>query len=222
MNATVQWRSVPDNDLDYSHHKNVYIVDDSSIVRRSTYALLNVCGYHPRSYLSGADFLADLDTLKPGCVLLDLQMPGPDGMAVLEATEHFRKSFPIIVITGHGDVGAAVKAMKLGAADFIEKPYQEQLLLDALTLAFEHIETISVAGRRQSKAQQLLDQLSDRENDVLRGLVAGYSSRVIATHLNISARTVEMHRANLTRRMGMDNLSDVLRVAFDGGIEPLS
>ena len=173
---------------------------------------------HP--FGSGLDFLDALPDLEPGCVLLDLRMPQMDGFQVMEALAERRVDWPVIVMTGHGEVPVAVRAMKLGAVDFIEKPFSEQALLGCFAQAFALLQDREVAGRRRREAHERAASLSGREREVLQSLLAGQSNKQIAQTLGISLRTVEMHRGNMMDRLQASSLAEALPLALDAGITP--
>jgi len=173
---------------------------------------------HP--FGSGLDFLEALPDLEPGCVLLDLRMPQMDGFQVIEALTERKIDWPVIVMTGHGEISVAVRAMKLGAVDFIEKPFSEQSLLAGFAQAFALLKDREAAGRRRREAHERAAALSGREKEVLRNLLAGLSNKEIANALGISLRTVEMHRGNMMDRLHAASLAEALTLALEAGIEP--
>ncbi len=192
----------------------IYVVDDEAAVRRSIGFMLKTAGMTVEAFESGEDFLKAAGSLDPGCVLLDVRLTGMDGLAVQQLLRDRGIMLPVVIITGHGDVGLAVRAMKAGAVDFIEKPFEKATLLAAINQARMHNE-----GREQlhvlaEAAQARLNALTPRERDVLEGLVNGQSNKVVAYDLGISPRTVEIHRANLMQKLGVQSLSDALRIAF--------
>jgi two-component system response regulator FixJ len=168
--------------------------------------------------VSGVSFLAELKNIDPGCILLDVRMPGMDGLEVQQVLRQRNVLFPVIVMTGHGDVGVAVQAMKAGAVDFIEKPFEKATLLGAIEEGFARMDQ---AGRRHARAEEARSRLSvltSREMDVMNGLVRGHPNKTIAYDLDISPRTVEIHRANLMSKLDVSSLSDALRIAFAAGL----
>jgi PAS domain S-box-containing protein len=198
----------------------VHIVDDDAQVRAATSYLLSSHGYVTETYSGGVEFL-ERARLDQGCVLLDLRMPDMDGHQVQEELVRRGAPIPVVVMSGHGELGAAVEAMKLGAVDFLSKPPSEEELLSAVrrTLAlFSHGEERRNA-RQEATAR--LQRLSPRERQMLQGLVAGLSNKEIARRLGLSPRTVEMHRANMMDELGTESLSEALRVAIDGALAPL-
>lgn len=199
----------------------VYLIDDDDAVRRSVGFMLKTSGHKVESYVDGVGFLKESRSLEPGCVLLDVQMPQMTGLEVQEELRNRGIPFPVIVMTGHGDVDVAVKAMKAGAIDFIEKPFEKEQMISAISEAFHKLDDKGVKSRRRSEAQVLINGLTDRERDVLNGLVMGHPNKTIGYDLGISSRTVEIHRSNLMKKLGVSSLSDLLRIAFaaDAGEE---
>src|SRR4051794_880198 len=173
---------------------------------------------HP--FASGLDFLDALADLEPGCILLDLRMPQMDGFQVMDALASRRIDWPVIVMTGHGEVPVAVRAMKLGAVDFIEKPFSEQALLACFARAFALLQDREAAGRRRREAHERAASLTGRETEVLQSLLAGQSNKEIAQYLGISLRTVEMHRGNMMDRLQASSLAEALTLALEAGIAP--
>jgi two-component system response regulator FixJ len=196
----------------------VYIVDDDDAVRRSAGFMLKTSGFDVEAFASGVEFLKQVKTGDPGCILLDVRMPGMDGLEVQRELNAQGIALPVIVLTGHGDVNVAVAAMKAGALDFIEKPFEKSVLLSALEEGFAQIERLDRSKTRASEAATRLQALTPRENDVLLGLVRGHPNKTIAYDLGISPRTVEIYRANLMTKLGVQSLSEVLRIAFAAGL----
>lgn len=195
----------------------VYLVDDDDAVRRSVGFMLKTSGHQVETYVDGAGFLKVSGSLEPGCVLLDIQMPHMTGLEVQQELRRRGVPFPVIVMTGHGDVDLAVKAMKAGAIDFIEKPFEKEEMINALGEAFDKLDDRDATSKRREDAQVLVNGLTSRERDVLNGLVKGHPNKTIGYDLGISSRTVEIHRANLMKKLGVYNLSDLLRIAFAAG-----
>jgi two-component system response regulator FixJ len=195
--------------------RSVYVVDDDDAVREATHTLLEAAGYAPRSFVSGEDFLDHADLNSRGVALLDICMPGPTGLEVQESMARRASNLSVIVLTGHGDVATAVKAMKAGAEDFLEKPYQPMALVAAVDRALRRC---AEAPTQPNDARELIGRLTPREREVLQGLMAGGSNKSIARDLNVSPRTVEMHRANMMERLGARTLPEALRVAHDAGL----
>jgi len=201
-----------------SHY--VYVVDDDRDVRRSLSFMLGAAEIRSHPYGSGSDFLDALPDLEPGCILLDLRMPQMDGFHVMAALAERNVDWPVIVMTGHGEVPTAVRAMKLGAVDFIEKPFSEQALLGCFAQAFDQLQERAAAGKRRRDASERAALLTAREREVLASLLAGHSNKQIASALGISLRTVEMHRGNMMDRLQASSLAEALTLALDAGIGP--
>ncbi|TPG41024.1 DNA-binding response regulator [Sphingomonas koreensis] len=191
-----------------------YLVDDDDAVRRSIGFMLRNSGIDVTSYASGHAFLKDAKTLAPGAVLLDMRMPEMDGLEVQQLLNKRGVTLPVIVLTGHGDVSVAVQAMKAGAVDFIEKPFEKTVLLTAITRAEERLERSHERFSAEREALLRVAVLTSREQDVLRELARGHPNKTIAYDLGISPRTVEVHRANLMSKLGARSLSEALRIAF--------
>ena len=194
--------------------KLIHLVDDDAAVRRSVGFMLKSSGHQVQSYESGLDLLKNANQLDDGCILLDIRMPGMDGLEVQQALQDKGVSLPVIIMTGHGDVGLAVRAMKAGAVDFIEKPFQKDSLIASLDEGFSRLLKKEATNDRRKNAEVRLQALTPRERDVLEGLTQGLPNKTIAYDLEISPRTVEIHRANLMTKLGVRSLSEALRVAF--------
>lgn len=192
----------------------IHIVDDDVSVRKSIGFMLKTSGYTVRTYASGAELLKSARTLEPGCILLDIRMPDMDGLEVQQALKQQGVTLPLIIMTGHGDVSLSVRAMKAGAIDFIEKPFEKAVLLRAIEESEDAVRRLKDRNQRQEEAQVKLQVLTRREREVLDGLAEGLPNKTIAYDLGISARTVEIHRANLMSKLEARSLSDVLRLAF--------
>lgn len=202
--------------------KLVHIVDDDDSVRRSAAFMLKHAGYRVESYISGVAFLKDAKSAERGCVLLDVRMPEMDGLEVQHEMGKRGIDMPVVILTGHGDVAVAVKAMRAGAVNFIEKPYEKEALLSAIEEAYARLDRSYDKDMKAGEAQVRLASLTGRERDVLNGLVAGYPNKTIAYDLGISPRTVEIYRANMMEKLRVRSLSEALRIAFiaEGVIEP--
>ncbi len=199
--------------------RSIYIIDDDDALRRSLEVLLQaVGGFTIRSFASGESFLAALGDLPRGCLLLDLHMPGVDGMEVLEQVKAHDGRFETIMLTGQGDIGRAVEAMKAGASDFIEKPYENRTLLRAIDIAFARIEDREEEDAAIGAARAHVDRLTPRERDVLLGLIEGKANKIIAYELDISPRTVEIYRANLMDKLEVRSVAEAVRMAFASGL----
>ncbi|OAN63811.1 response regulator transcription factor [Sphingomonas sp. TDK1] len=202
-----------------SDRKRIHLVDDEESVRRSTSFMLRTSGYEVETYASGMIFLEKVEEARPGCILLDVRMPGMDGIKVQAELSRRCVDFPVIVLTGHGDVVTAVAAMKGGAVDFLEKPFDRGVLLDAIERSHQRLETGEHVVASGGEATRRIAMLSPREQDVLRGLVRGHPNKTIAYDLGISPRTVEVHRANAMAKLEARSLSEALRVAFAAGLD---
>ena len=199
----------------------VHVVDDDRDVRRGLSFMLGAGEFQSRPFASGQDFLDSLPELQPGCILLDIRMPDQDGFQVMEALTARGVEWPVIVMTGHGEVSVAVRAMKMGAVDFLEKPFDEAMLHARLERAFTLRKDRHETADRRHKAASRISLLSSREHEVLRGLMSGLPNKVLARRLDISLRTVEMHRANMMERLRAGSLADALTLAVQAGVEPL-
>jgi two-component system response regulator FixJ len=198
--------------------KLVHIVDDEEAIRRSAGFMLKTSGYAVEAWASGAAFLREVRHAAHGCVLLDIRMPGIDGLEVQQVLAERGVTMPIVIMTGHGDVANAVQAMKAGAVDFLEKPFEKAVLLGAIETAFGRIEAADEVAVKAAEARVILGALTPREMDVLDGLARGLPNKTIGYDLEISPRTVEVHRANLMTKLGVRSLSDALRIAFAAGM----
>jgi two-component system, LuxR family, response regulator FixJ len=198
----------------------VHLIDDDDGVRQSLAFLLTTAGLAVRVYESGVAFLAALSTLQPGCIVSDVRMPEIDGLELQRRLKELGVRLPVIIITGHADVPLAVEAMKAGAIDFIEKPFDDELLLGAIRVALDRYDEIGHRETEVAQIQARLQTLSVREREVLDGLLAGYPNKTIAYDLKLSPRTVEVHRANVMTKMGATSLSSLVRMALLAKVLP--
>lgn len=192
----------------------IHLIDDDDGVRKSLAFALTTAGHTVRTYESGAAFLRALAGLQHGCIVSDICMPGIDGLALQRELTARGIKLPVIIMTGHAEVRLAVDAMKAGAADFIEKPFDDDILLAAIGVALDRY---GATGEREAEVKAIrkrLETLSGREGEVLDGLVAGSANKTIAYDLNLSARTVEVYRANVMAKMGARSLSELVRMAL--------
>ena len=193
----------------------IYIVDDDPAVRDSVAFLVASLGYAYATCLSAADFLERLDDERPACVVLDVRLPGMSGLEL--QAELIRRGSPvgIIFVSGHGDIPKAVRAIRLGALDFLEKPFDDQLLLDRIGEALKVSATALAERRRKSDLERRLGCLTDREREVLALVVAGKTSKAIANDLDISVKTVENHRHNLMTKAGANSVAQLIAWASE-------
>jgi FixJ family two-component response regulator len=189
----------------------VYIVDDEAPVRKSLSALTKSVGYESKTFDSAESFVEAFDTLESGCLLLDVCMPGLSGLELQEKLRKRHIQIPTIIISGHADVPMAVRAMKSGAADFIEKPFRSEELLVRIRQCMAGEFKRRQSARRQREAESRLASLTPREEDVMRGIVEGQRNKQIAADLGLSARTVEAHRASIMEKLKARTVSDVVR-----------
>ncbi len=197
----------------------VHVIDDDVDVRQSLAFLLSTAGFAVRVHESAVAFLAALATVQDGCIVTDIRMPDMDGLELQRRLRENGIGLPVIVMTGHADVALAVAAMKAGAVDFIEKPFDDKVLLGAIQSALTRHARDAEGKARRAEIRARLDLLSAREREVLDGLVAGKPNKIIAHDLGISARTVEVYRANVMTKMRADSLSELVRmVLLDGGV----
>ena len=196
----------------------IHIVDDDPAMRDSLAFLLDVNGFAPKTYESANAFLSGVKIEHPTCVVSDIRMPGLNGIDLVRELKGWGAPCPVILITGHGDVALAVEAMKAGAADFIEKPFDDSVLLGAIRTALNAHSLVQGDSAARTEAEARLAELSPRERDVLRGLVAGKINKVIAHELGISPRTVEVYRANLMAKTGARSMSELMRIALAAGL----
>ncbi len=199
----------------------VFVVDDDEAVRDSLSLLLETAGHRVEAFESGPKLLAALTSEKRGCVIADVRMPGMDGLELQEQLLARRIKLPVIIITGHGDVPIAVRAMKAGAIDFVEKPFADDTILEAIRLALAEADRARKERGPVSEIDDRLAQLTQRERDVLQAMVAGHPNKVIAHLLQISPRTVEIHRARVMDKMAARSLSHLVRMALQAGVVPM-
>ena len=196
----------------------VHVIDDDEAMRNSLAFLLRAAKVEVQTHESATAFLESLPKAKPGCIVTDVRMPGMSGIDLLKRLRQLKIVMPVIVITGHGDVPLAVEAMKGGAADFLEKPFDDDVLLAAIRSALNVQATDIEQQASRNAINERLAALSNRERQVLDGLVAGHPNKTIAFDLGISPRTIEIYRANVMTKMKASSLSDLVRMALVGGI----
>lgn len=197
------------------------MVDDDREVRTSIAFMLNASRLQARPFASGPELIDSIGDLEPGVILLDIRMPEMDAFQVMGALAELGVDWPVVVMTGHGEIAVAVRAMKLGAVDFLEKPFAEDVLLSALERAFQLLKERGEQAERRRLALRRIEVLSRRETEILRGLLAGLPNKMLSRRLDISLRTVEMHRANMMSRLEVGSLAEALMLAVVAGLEPL-
>jgi len=196
----------------------VHVIDDDDAMRDSLAFLFQSANVPVQTYDSAAAFLDRLPQIGGGCVLTDVRMPGMSGLDLLKRLKELKVAMPVIVITGHGDVPLAVEAMKSGAADFFEKPFEDDLLLAAVNAALSRQAVNQESDALRAALEQRLARLTPRERQVLEGLVAGHPNKTIAYDLGISPRTIEIYRANVMTKMEAMSLSELVRMALTAGV----
>jgi len=201
-----------------SDQELVHVIDDDEAVRESLSFLLRTAKIGVQTYPSAEAFLGALPDVRSSCIITDVRMPGVSGIDLLRRLRELKVVVPVIVITGHGDVPLAVEAMKIGAVDFLEKPFDDEVLLASVRSALKLQGGQSKRETQRAEIEGRLAALSSRERDVLNGLVAGRANKVIAYDLGISPRTVEIYRANLMNKMQAGSLSELVRMALITGI----
>jgi two-component system response regulator FixJ len=196
----------------------VHVIDDDEAVRDSLTFLLHSARIRVRAHESAVAFLDALPAAAPGCVVTDVRMPDLSGIDLLRRLRERGNTMPVIVMTGHGDVPLAVEAMKCGASDFFEKPFDDEALLAAIRSALGTLETSARSEAERAQINERITALTNRERDVLQGLIAGKPNKIIAFDLGISPRTVEIYRANVMTKMKAGSLSELVRMALQAGL----
>ncbi len=198
----------------------IYIVDDDDAVRDSLKILLGNIGFAVRTFPDALTFLENYDSKNILCALIDVRMPGMDGMELLNRLAKLPPLPPIVIITGHGEIEMAVKALKIGAFDFIEKPFVPEALIERVKAAVRWGEQSLVQKLKESEAHERLSTLTPREMDVLRHLLSGLANKAIAERLGLSPRTVEVHRAHIMEKTQANSLSHLVRLCVLAGLDP--
>ena len=201
-----------------SNANTVYVVDDDAGMLESTQWLLESVGLEVRAYSDGRQFLDAVEDQRPGCVILDIRMPGLGGLNVQEELQKRGLEIPIIFVSGHADVPIVVRAFKSGAFDFIEKPFNEQLLLDSVQQALQAPAEPEPPVRSDADTVALISTLTRRERDVFLPLAQGYTSKEIAEQLDVSVKTIDLYRARVMKRLGAERLPDVTGIAIAAGL----
>lgn len=196
----------------------VYIIDDDDAVRDSLAVQLEAAGYEVGSFASAVEFLRTAASMPLGCIVSDVQMPDMDGMELQKRLGEMQLNFPVVIVTGHADVALAVRAMKAGAVDFIEKPFDEKAILESIELAQSRFAAQRETEAVGSTARERLAGLTPREREVFEQMVRGKQNKVIAFDLDISPRTVEVHRARVLEKLEARSLSELVRLALAAGV----
>jgi two-component system response regulator FixJ len=199
----------------------VYIIDDDDAVRDSLSIQLESTGYEVASFPSAVGFLKIANSLQPGCVISDVQMPDMDGMELQQRLTDMKLDFPVVIVTGHADVALAVRAMKAGAVDFIEKPFDEGAILNSVQHAQTRFAAQRATAQAGATAREKIGTLTPREREVFDEMVRGKQNKMIAYDLDISPRTVEVHRARVLEKLEARSLSELVRLALAAGV-PIS
>lgn len=199
-------------------HPTVFVVDDDAAVRDSLRWLLESVGHAVETYASGAEFLDSVEPDRPGCLLLDVRMPGMSGLELQDALQKRSTQLPIIMITAHGDVPMAVRALRAGAFDFIQKPFNDQVLIDRIhdCLAQERQRLSEEANK--AEVRERFATLTPREREVLEGIVAGKPNKVLADEMGISIKTVEIHRARVRDKLKADSIPELVAMSLESGV----
>lgn len=192
--------------------RRVYIVDDDEALRTTIRRILTDAGVYTQEFGSAEALLENYSARPPGCVIVDLRLPGMNGLELLDCIARSKPSNPVIMLSGHGDIPSAVQAVQTGALDFLQKPFRKEKLLELVNKAFELLRS------RRGKNTDRLERLSTREKEMLIAFADGASNKEVARQMNVSVRTVEMHRANLMRKLEVANLTQALFLARDGGL----
>lgn len=196
----------------------VYVVDDDALLRQTLEDILDDAGYTVMPFASGRDFVDASTSLEHGCVLLDVKMPGMDGLEVLEELSKGQKGFEVIMVSGHGDIGTAVKAVRSGARDFLEKPFTPQQVVDVVDAAFAAAKRVDDEVSEVALEDTPLAVLRPRELEVLKLILQGDPNKVVAYKLDISIRTVEVHRSRLMERLNVRTFAELVRLAIASGL----
>jgi len=194
----------------------VYVVDDDEAMRESLEFLVSSVGMNVQSFASASDFLERVEDRASGCVVLDVRMPGMSGLDLQEQLTQARFAMPVIIITGHADVPMAVRALKAGAYDFIEKPFNDQGLLECIQRALEEESQSKIRIDRQREIDARIATLTPRERQVMEMVISGMANKQVAAELGLSEKTIEVHRKHVMEKMGAGNVADLIRMALAG------
>jgi two-component system, LuxR family, response regulator FixJ len=201
-----------------AHRGKVYVIDDDDAMRDSLDFLLGAANFHVTLFESAQKFLDAISTVDFGCVVSDVRMPGIDGIELLKRLKASRNVFPVVIMTGHGDVPLAVEAMKLGAVDFLEKPFEDERIIGMIDVALREAASNAQGEAMTHDIAARIASLSPRERQVMDGLIAGLSNKLIARDYDISPRTIEVYRANVMTKMQAGSLSELVRLAIRAGV----
>lgn len=197
-----------------SPEATVFVVDDDDAVRESLAFLIKSIGLKVENFASAQDFLKSYNPARAGCLVLDIRMPGMSGLELQDKLNQMNSMLPIIFITGHGDVPMAVKAIKAGAADFVQKPFRDQELIDRIREVLEVDASARVEKLQKAEILKRIASLTEREREVMEQVVDGKANKVVAIDLNVSQRTVEIHRANVMDKMKARSLAQLVRLVM--------
>lgn len=200
-----------------SNDATVYVVDDDEAIRHSLELLIGAVGHRVRVFSNAAAFLDTFDPALRGCIVADLSMPGMNGLEMQERLNQLDCRMPIVFLSGHGDVPAAVRALQRGAVDFLEKPFNPKLLLETIEQALETDSELSAAAEKKAEISARIAELTRREREIMALVADGKSSKVIALDLGISERTVELHRSHMMKKMSARSVADLVRMISDAG-----
>jgi two-component system, LuxR family, response regulator FixJ len=201
-----------------SHRGKVYVIDDDEAMRDSLDFMLGAADFHVTVFESAHQFLYTLSSTEFGCVVSDVRMPGIDGIELLKRLKTNRSLLPVVIMTGHGDVQLAVEAMKLGAVDFLEKPFEDERIIGMIDVALRQAQSNAQDEAMTHDIASRMATLSPRERQVMDGLIAGLSNKLIARDYEISPRTIEVYRANVMTKMRAGSLSELVRLAIRAGV----
>ena len=201
-----------------SHRGKVYVIDDDEAMRDSLDFMLGAADFQVTLFESAHNFLDTISNIDFGCVVSDVRMPGIDGIELLKRLKATRSAFPVVIMTGHGDVPLAVEAMKLGAVDFLEKPFEDERIIGMIDVALRQAQSNTQGEAMTHDIASRIATLSPRERQVMDGLIAGLSNKLIARDYEISPRTIEVYRANVMTKMQAGSLSELVRLAIRAGV----
>jgi FixJ family two-component response regulator len=198
----------------------VHVVDDDDDARKGTARLLAAAGFQTRVYATASEFLASLEPEAPGCIILDVRLPDQSGLDLQVALANHAVSLPIIFMTGHGEIPDTVRAIQRGAVDFLTKPVDGKVLLDAVSRALTQDAAARIVRERQRDRRRRYERLTPREREVFLHLISGQLNKQVAADLQITERTIKLHRANILQKLEVDSMAELARLAADLGIDP--